>query len=242
MAAAGTPWHGAGCHALTWGGEPKTVHSTDYPGLAGEDATHLATAEERYAAVLAGGEELNLRGLRLTSLPDAIGDCTTLVKLDCSKNRLESLPESIGKCAVLVELRCGRNELAALPDTIGNLIGLKSLDCRGNELAALPDTIGNLIGLKSLDCRNNEISALPENIGACAALQRFICKWNALTELPESLSKCTALEDFECDRNSWDPAWLDTQGLSPGDNPTTESLRAFHARQSTGRMKPARDH
>ena len=219
MAAAGTPWHGAGCHALTWGGEPKTVHSTDYPGLAGEDATHLATAEERYAAVLAGGEELNLRGLRLTSLPDAIGDCTTLVKLDCSKNRLESLPESIGKCAVLVELRCGRN-----------------------ELAALPDTIGNLIGLKSLDCRNNEISALPENIGACAALQRFICKWNALTELPESLSKCTALEDFECDRNSWDPAWLDTQGLSPGDNPTTESLRAFHARQSTGRMKPARDH
>lgn len=177
------------------------VASSKYPGLEGEDAGKLEQAEQRYAAALSGATELHLRGLRLTSLPESLGNCTALKRLDCGNNKLIAIPEGIGKCAAL-----------------------EDFDYDANQLIAIPESLGNCTALKRFDCSANKLIAIPESLGKCAALEVFDCCDNELTELPESLA---ALKVLSCDGNPWDPAWLAAQTLNAEDSPTPESLQVL---------------
>lgn len=215
-------------------------HSSKYPGLASLDAGLLAEAEKRYAATLSGQGVLNFNELRLTSLPNTIGDCTALVGLFCDGNLLKTLPESLGKCTALQSLVCCNNKLTALPDTIGNCTDLLLLWCFANELTSLPNTIGNCTALETLVSFSNKLAALPDTIGNCAKLKGLDCHANRLMTLPESLGDCIQMTKLACSDNQWDPDWLTAQGLSSGQNPTIESLQVLSAHQSAGRVKPAR--
>ncbi len=56
---------------------------------------------------------------------------------------LTTLPESIGNLSSLEILGVDSNQLSALPESIGNLSSLEKLGVRGNQLSTLPESIGN---------------------------------------------------------------------------------------------------
>jgi len=82
---------------------------------------------------------------RLTSLPNSLGNLTSLQLLKCSDNQLTSLPESMGSLNSLEQLLCSGNQLTSLPDSLGNITSLQWLECSFNPLTSLP------IGLLNID-------------------------------------------------------------------------------------------
>ena len=78
--------------------------------------------------------------------------------LNITDNQLSTLPESIGNLTSLIELRLYNNQLKNLPDTIGNLKNLRELHLMNNPLTSLPDSIGKLKNLTQLDLRNNHLT------------------------------------------------------------------------------------
>jgi hypothetical protein len=80
-------------------------------------------------------EKLYIDRNQLTSLPDAIGDMTSLRELHAYKNKLTFLPYSIGSLTNLRVLSLYDNPLTTIPDSIGNLNNLVRLATQGNKFA-----------------------------------------------------------------------------------------------------------
>ena len=72
-------------------------------------------------ALKSGATRLDLTDLKLSTLPDAIGQLSELQTLDLSDNQLSTLPEAIGQLTQLRELDLSNNQLIALPEAIGQL-------------------------------------------------------------------------------------------------------------------------
>ena len=70
---------------------------------------------------------LGLYNKGLTSLPETIGQLTSLKELWLTSNQLKSLPETIGQLTSLKELYLHENKLTSLPETIGQLTALEEL-------------------------------------------------------------------------------------------------------------------
>ena len=97
----------------------------------------------------------------LTTLPESIGNLTSLKELSLIEILLESLPESIGNLKSLKELTLKKNQLVSLPESIGNLTSLEKLDLEANSLSVLPESIGQLTSLKELNLYMNKFNILP---------------------------------------------------------------------------------
>ena len=82
-------------------------------------------------------------------------------KLDLSDLKLSTLPEAIGQLSQLQELYLSGNQLSTLPEAIGQLSQLQELDLSGNQLSTLPEAIGQLSQLQALDLSGNQLSTLP---------------------------------------------------------------------------------
>ena len=63
----------------------------------------------------------------LSSIPEAIGELSTLTRLDLSHNQLVGLPAEIGLLTKLTKLDLNANRLASLPAELGQLVHLKEL-------------------------------------------------------------------------------------------------------------------
>ena len=75
-----------------------------------------AIAEERIQTALSQQlQNLDLRELGLTSLPEWLGQLTRLQSIDLSRNQLTSLPESLGELTGLQNLYLSGNQLTSLP-------------------------------------------------------------------------------------------------------------------------------
>jgi len=160
-------------------------------------------AERRIADVAqARGSRLDLAGLRLTAIPDSIGQLTTLTSLDLSRNQLTTVPDSIGQLTNLTDLHLSDNQLTILPDSIGQLINLTWLELDDNQLTMLPDSIGQLTGLTAFGLSRNQLTMLPDSIGQLTNLfdLRFIS--NQLTTVPDSIGQLTNLNrlDLSCNQ------------------------------------------
>ena len=69
----------------------------------------------------------------ITSVPESIGQLTSLTKLYLSGNQLTSVPESIGQLTSLTYLDLSDNKLQGrVPQWLGELVNLKYLDLSGN--------------------------------------------------------------------------------------------------------------
>ncbi|MBD3350322.1 MAG: TIR domain-containing protein, partial [Candidatus Lokiarchaeota archaeon] len=121
--------------------------------LVGEEIPNVSRVEWNTFGFVTSDSHVTQLGLYrkgLSSLPDSIGNLTSLKELYLIGNTLNSLPESIGSLTSLEQLSLGSNELSSLPETIGSLTSLKELRLNGNKLSSLPDGIGSLTSLERL--------------------------------------------------------------------------------------------
>ncbi|MBD3195582.1 MAG: hypothetical protein GF317_11030 [Candidatus Lokiarchaeota archaeon] len=163
---------------------------------------------------------LGLFYCEISSLPESIGNLTSLEILDLDLNQLSTLPEAIRQLSSLKylslddnvfstfpEFICDlkslenfgilNNKLSELPDSIGKLSSIKVLALADNQLTRLPETIGDLRSLQTLWVNNNKLSKLPESIGQLSSLKKLALTMNQLSTLPESIGNLSSLKRLE---------------------------------------------
>ena len=94
-----------------------------------KDEAYKQAEQKIQQALQSGATELDLRDMKLTELPESIGQLKQLRKLDLSwdyedeklKNQLTTLPDSLGQLTQLTSLDLSNNQLTALPDSLGRL-------------------------------------------------------------------------------------------------------------------------
>src|SRR5271165_3407521 len=145
--------------------------------------------------------ELSLSGNRLNTLPEAIGQLSQLRKLYLHNNQLSTLSEAIGQLSQLHELSLSGNQLNTLPEAIGQLSQLQLLYLSGNQLSTLPEAISQLSQLRLLYLSGNQLSTLPEAISQLSQLQQLGVYGNQLSTLPEAIGQLSHLQQLDLSRN-----------------------------------------
>lgn len=144
---------------------------------------------------------LDLSDLKLTELPESIGELTQLGILDISSNELTELPEFISRLTLLQNLDIADNKLTELPEAIGQLTQLQTLQICQNQLIKLPESIGQLVRLRTLRLYLNRLTQLPDAIGLLSHLQELSIFSNQLTKLPESIGHLSQLRELSVSNN-----------------------------------------
>jgi len=105
---------------------------------------------------------LDLVGNNLVgSIPDSIGDLTTLVYLNLGRNNLVgSIPDSVFDLTILTGIYLSLNTLSgSIPDSISNAQMLMTVDLQDNILTgSIPDSMINLTNLETLLISNNDLT------------------------------------------------------------------------------------
>ena len=83
-----------------------------------------------------------------------------LTLLNLAINKIESLPEEIGNMTSLTSLLLDENLLKKLPATIGKLKKLETLTLIGNQLECLPEEFENFPDMNFLRLDNNQLTTL----------------------------------------------------------------------------------
>jgi internalin A len=196
------------------------------------DQAYLAAEKKIQQALHSGATELDLSNMKLTELPDSLGQLTQLQTLSVNLNLLTSLPESLGNLSNLKSLNIGSNKFTSLPVKIEKLTQLSVLKFYGNRLSEipswishlklkeliigdsnggipfdeLPSTIRELTVLETLWLGKCELRTLPEWIGELPALKSLWCFNNNLTDLPPSLAQLEHLKELKLSGNPLNPA------------------------------------
>lgn len=145
----------------------------------------------------------------LTSLPDELGEATSLRLISIHKCRkLTLITERISRLKILLQLKLRYcTALTSLPRLIGEVSSLVYITLEHNTgLTELPPTIGQLEYLTMLNLSGcTAITRLPDSLCDLSSLNSiFLCGCSGLTELPPdfgrleelglcNLSQCTAL-------------------------------------------------
>lgn len=147
-------------------------------------------------------EYLDLSNNLLTSLQSSIGNLSHLIEFNLRNNkRLETLPGSLGQLSKLKKLNLYQCNLSALPENIGNLSSLEWLRVPGNQLTSLPESLSNLSNLERLDIENNQLEALPESIGSLQNLRKLIVYKNKLKSVPNGILRIKKFTKLEFKEN-----------------------------------------
>ena len=179
--------------------------------------------ENKIKAVLDGSDNLSLRGMNLTMLPEEIGELN-LRSLDLRDNNLTELPVSIGDIKNLQLLFLQNNQLEDIPAEIGNLEKLFGLDLTGNPLKGLPIELVQLPRLNKIkvddgvfaEHMTDELNSLLEVIPAGDPNWKQN-RENILRQVPNS-----------SDKNIADAAliyYIETGQVPVGDYPTGKAAR-----------------
>jgi hypothetical protein len=116
------------------------------------------------------------------------------------------LPETLGRCVFLKKLDVSRQRtLVALFSSIGNCVRLEHLRLRWcTSLTELPESLSQCSRLKTLNCTYcDQLRALPESLSQCSQLSALCCGYcDQLHTLPQSLAEgcaeLTRLVLFNC--------------------------------------------
>lgn len=168
-------------------------------------ATYRKAEEKIESALLSGAMQLDLRSMRLTELPELLGQLTQLQSLNLSDNQLTTLPESLRQFTNLATLEFWENHLRAIPRWIGELTSLESLSLGTNPFADLPDSLGDLHRLRELSFGTvwgrtplHRLPAWLRKLKQLAKLQATDC---GLTSLPEWLDELVGLHELNFQQN-----------------------------------------
>ncbi|MHA1193176.1 MAG: leucine-rich repeat domain-containing protein [Promethearchaeota archaeon] len=146
--------------------------------------------------------ELGLHNCELPSLPESIGNLTSLKKISLIVNRITFFPKSLKRLIALQYLNLGANNLTTLPEIICDLISLKELDLGNNNLTSLPKCISNLKSLEMLNFEGNNLETLPESISHLKSLKILKLGLNQINILPESIFYLESLRNLQLKENN----------------------------------------
>jgi hypothetical protein len=148
-----------------------------------------------------GTRTLDIRGLKLRELPEAIASLTELQQLYLSNNQLTELPETIRSLSQLRVLYLSHNKLTELPEAIASLTQLQELNLSNNQLREVPEALASLTRLQLLHLSHNQVTEVPEALASLTRLRVLYLSNNQLTELPEALASLTQLHDLDLSNN-----------------------------------------
>lgn len=209
----------------------------DIAGLAGIPTDSVSSAIDGRRA------RLDLHGLGLDHLPEAIGSLSFLRELHIRDNRLAALPPGLSRLPRLSVVLASNNpfgtfpaslegldslrilaldstRLSLVPSWIGDLSRLWVLDLGHNRLDSLPSRLSELRNLAILTIPRNRIAALPEGLHHMDSLREVWAETNALRRLPDSIGRSPNLKILQLDYNP-----LDSLPSHLGDLTTLRDLR-----------------
>ena len=158
------------------------------------DGAYREAAKKIEAALRSGARSLDLSGLKLTELPESLGQLTQLQHLYLADNQLTTVPESLGQLTQLQLLNLSSNALTTVPEWLGQLTQLQILNLSSNALTTVPESLGQLTQLQFLDLSSNALTTVPESLGQLTQLQLLFLFNNQLTTAPEWLGQLTQLQ------------------------------------------------
>uniref|UniRef100_A0A7S4QXK1 Protein kinase domain-containing protein n=1 Tax=Alexandrium monilatum TaxID=311494 RepID=A0A7S4QXK1_9DINO len=164
---------------------------------AGDDGE--ASGERALQLLRAPGESLGrlsalvLRGAGLSVLPDSIGHCSQLVRLDVGGNQLQDLPAALSSLPRLKILFASGGQFQQVPPVLADCAALRMVGFNNNRLTALeckrlPE------GLEWLIAAGNQIEAL-HDIGRLKHVRKLMLSHNRLT--CAALAPAAGIEDLE---------------------------------------------
>ena len=129
---------------------------------------------------------------RLKELPSTIGNFSNLKELYLSNSSwgndgFNSIPEEIGNCKKLQRINLSGHSVTSLPDSICELSDLISLNLSKNALTSLPSNLGNCAELESITLFQNKLRDIPESLQKCTHLRYLDVSQNGINTLPEWL-------------------------------------------------------
>lgn len=148
-------------------------------------------------------QTLYIRRNKIKTVPDAIGDFSSLKKLSFNYNEITDIKHGIAKLQKLEELSLYQNKLSVIPKSLYELRNLKVVDLYYNQIEKIEDAVANLKKLEVLYLANNKIYSLSDNIGALSNLRELYLHHNRVSYFPNSLSKLTKLKVLRFNDNSF---------------------------------------
>jgi len=132
-------------------------------------------------------EDLVVYTNSIGKLPQSIGKCKNLIRLELNNNAIKFIPKEIGNCVLLEELVCHSNNIFVIPETMKHLVNLKNLDFNKNHIFEIPEELYSLSSLRILMLRNNDITQVSFRISQLTNLKILDLADNKLEFLPEEI-------------------------------------------------------
>ncbi len=134
--------------------------------------SNQAEVERRIANAHKGKlPELDLSGIGLTAIPDAVFHLSQLQWLSLANNQIAQIPDSLARLSQLQRLYLGDNQIAQIRDSLARLSQLQVLYLHNNQIARLPDSLARLLQLQGLYLHNNQIAQIPDSLARLSRLQ-----------------------------------------------------------------------
>jgi len=114
---------------------------------------------------------------------------------------IESLPDELGNLSSLRCLLIRKNKIKQLPQSLGLLLQLQVIDASENELQTLPDSIKYMKRLHSLHLAHNHLHVLPPEIGELHQLRKLCLKDNKMRVLSYTIQWMEQLEYLDLSQN-----------------------------------------
>ena len=174
---------------------------------------------------------LNLSGNLLDSLPDELGECNQLEKLDLARKwypagGFKVFPEQVCTLTELTHLDVSWHQIATITEEIRHMSKLQTLRMRGNYLkyvnsaiseckklmyldltgamklnSVIPEEIFTLPELRILDITNNYFTEISAKIIGLKKLKKLIVRRNALLRMPDEVFDMECLEAIDFSEN-----------------------------------------
>ena len=141
-------------------------------------------------------ETLVLENVKLEEFPESLLNLTNLQVLNLRRNEIYSVPEEIGTLSNLEALRLESNNLSRLPSSVVNLSNLSLLNLSSNNYSEYPSEINAITTLTSLDLSGNDIKEVPAGIGNLTNLVYLKISGNPISSLPSEIGNLTNLEEL----------------------------------------------
>ena len=136
-------------------------------------------------------EDVRLANNELEEIPEELGLCVKIVRLDLNHNKLKSLPKTLGKLIEMTRLNVSHNDIAdRLPKSLENCSKLQELLASNNpRLRHILDTYQFLTKLEWLDVSCCSIVSLDSSIGTLGAMSVLRLNDNKLTSITPAIGK-----------------------------------------------------